>query len=215
MPRTRIKICGLRDADSLAAAVEAGADAVGFNLIRESPRFIEPEDATELMYMLPPMVTAIGVVRNLSVDQYCEMEARFPAPIMQLHGTEPEKTVAACGPGIIKAVQFNPQTIDSDLKRWNDLDEVDAILIDGSAGGQGATFDWNALASKLEHVDKPIFLAGGLTPENVGEAIRAVRPYAVDVASGVESAPGVKDPAKIEAFCRAVAAADASSGRLV
>ncbi|KAA0215896.1 MAG: phosphoribosylanthranilate isomerase [Leptolyngbya sp. PLA3] len=211
MPRTRIKICGLRDADSLAAAVEAGADAVGFNLIRESPRFIEPEEATELMYMLPPMVTAIGIVRNLSVDQYCEMEARFPAPIMQLHGTEPEKVVASCGPGVIKAVQFHPQTIDADLKRWNDLDEVDAILIDGSAGGEGKAFDWNALASKLEQVDKPIFLAGGLTPDNVGDAIRAIRPYAVDVASGVESSPGVKDPAKIEAFCRAVAQANLSA----
>lgn len=208
MPRTRIKICGLRDADSLAAAVESGADAVGFNLIPESPRFIEPEDATELMYMLPPMVTAVGVVRNLSVDQYCEIEARFPAPIMQLHGTEPEKTVAACGPGVIKAVQFHLHTIDADLKRWNDLDEVDAILIDGSAGGEGRSFDWNTLAQKLELVDKPVFLAGGLTPDNVGDAIRAVRPYAVDVASGVESASGVKDPARIEAFCRAVAAAD-------
>lgn len=205
MPRTRIKICGLRDPDALAAAADSGADAVGFILIPESPRFIEPEHATELMYMLPPFVTAVGVVRNLSVDQFCELESRFPAPVMQLHGTEPPKTVAACGPGVIKAILFNPQTIATDLDRWNQLDEVDAILIDGSAGGQGSAFDWSALTPILQNVEKPIILAGGLDPDNVADAIRIVRPYAVDVSSGVESSPGVKDPARIEAFCRAVA----------
>ncbi|GAB4386984.1 MAG: phosphoribosylanthranilate isomerase [Phycisphaerales bacterium] len=210
MPRTRIKICGIRDAEALDAAVENGADAVGFMLIAESPRFIEPEQATDLMYMLPPLVTAVGVVRNLSVDQFCEIEQRFPAPIMQLHGSEPEKTVASCGPGVIKAVQFNAGTIEADLRRWNQVEEVDAILVDGSPGGQGKTFDWHTLAEHLQSIDKPIFLAGGLNPENVAEAIRIVRPYAVDVSSGVESAPGVKDPALIEAFCRAVAEADVS-----
>ncbi|RMH14581.1 MAG: phosphoribosylanthranilate isomerase [Planctomycetota bacterium] len=209
MARTRIKICGLRDVDALAAAVESGADAVGFMLVPESPRYIEPEAATELMYMLPPFVTPVGVVRNLTVDQFCEIEQRFPAPIMQLHGTEPEKTVISCGPGIIKAITYNPETIDTDLARWNQLEEVDAILIDGSAGGEGVAFDWSALVPKLEHVEKPIILAGGLTSENVAEAIRTIRPYAVDVSSGVESSPGVKDPARIEAFCRAVATADA------
>lgn len=208
MGRTRIKICGLRDADALEAAVAAGADAVGFVLIEGSPRFIEPEHAAELMCALPPMVTAVGVVQDLSVDAFCDLEQRFPAPIMQLHGSENTKTVAACGPGVIKGIRFSPDTIRADIERWNAVDEVDAILIDGSAGGEGTAFDWNALTPFVEMIEKPVFLAGGLTPENVGVAIAILNPYAVDVSSGVERSPGVKDPAKIEAFCHAVRRAD-------
>jgi len=209
MGRTRIKICGLRDAASLDAAVAAGADAVGFVLVEASPRFIEPEHAGELMCALPPMVTAVGVVQDLTVDAFCDLEQRFPAPVMQLHGSENAKTVAACGPGVIKGIRFSAETIRADIERWNAVDEVDAILIDGSAGGEGTAFDWAALAPFVEMIEKPVFLAGGLTPENVAEAIRTLNPYAVDVSSGVERSPGVKDPAKIEAFCQAVRRVDA------
>lgn len=208
MARTRIKICGLRDVESLDAAVSAGADAVGFVLVEGSPRFIEPEHAGMLMCALPPMVTAVGVVQDLSIDAFCDLEQRFPAPVMQLHGSENTKTVAACGPGIIKGIRFSPQTIRADIERWNAVEEVDAILIDGPAGGSGEAFDWAALAPFVEMIDKPLFLAGGLTPENVAEAIALLDPYAVDVSSGVERSPGVKDPSKIEAFCAAVRRAD-------
>lgn len=209
MGRTRIKICGLRDESAVEAAVEAGADAVGFVLVEGSPRFIEPEAAGALMMLLPPMVTAVGVVADLSVDDFCDIEQRFPAPLMQLHGSENPKTAAACGPGVIKGIRFSPATIEADIARWNAVDEVDAILIDGSAGGEGTAFDWNALTPYAGAIEKPLFLAGGLTPGNVPEAIALLRPYAVDVSSGVESAPGVKDAARIAAFCQAVRRADA------
>jgi len=209
MGRTRIKICGLRDEAAVEAAVVGGADAVGFVLVESSPRFIEPEDAGALMMVLPPMVMTVGVVVNLSVDEFCETEQRFPAHLMQLHGSENPKTVAACGPGILKGIRFAPETIKTDLARWDAVDEVDAILIDGSSGGEGVAFDWGLLGEHVESVSKPIILAGGLTPDNVGRAIAQVQPFAVDVSSGVESQPGVKDLGAIAAFCQAVRQADA------
>lgn len=210
--RTRIKICGIRDREAATVAAESGADAVGFIFVEGSPRFIEPEPAAEIMYTLPPMVSSVGVVRDLSVDDFCDVEQRCPCELMQLHGAESEKTVAACGPGIIRAIRFDPGTIGDELRRWSKLPEVGAVLVDGSAGGEGECFDWAALAEAIRAtpLPKPVILAGGLTPGNVGEAIRAVRPWAVDVSSGVESAPGVKDHEAIRAFCRAVREMDSA-----
>lgn len=207
--RTRIKVCGITTPDMAGAAVDAGADAVGFVFVENTPRYIDPDDATEIMFGLPPMVSAVGVIRDLDVDQFCELEQRCPTQLMQLHGKEPVDLVKQCGPGVIKAFRFDNATIASQLARWNEVDEVDAVLIDGSDGGTGERFDWNALASHLDGFEKPILLAGGLDADNVADAIRTIRPYAVDVSSGVESSPGVKDPAKITAFCAAVRAADA------
>ncbi len=206
--RTRIKVCGITTPDAAAAAVDAGADAIGFVFVPQTPRHINPDDAAEIMFALPPMVTAVGVIQDLDVDAFCELEQRCPAQMMQLHGKEPVETVKACGPGIVKAFKFEAATIGSQLKRWGAIDEVDAVLIDGSAGGTGESFDWNALVPHLDGFDKPIILAGGLDAGNVAEAISIIRPYAVDVSSGVESSPGVKDPAKIAAFCAAVRATD-------
>jgi phosphoribosylanthranilate isomerase len=208
MHRTRIKICGIRTSEIARAAVEAGADAVGFMFVRNSPRAIDPEEAAAIMWTLPPMVTTVGVFMNASVDTFADIEEACPTHYAQLHGSEDVPTVRACGPAI-KAVRYDPATIRAELRRWDALDEVDAILVDGSAGGEGTTLDWAGLKAALEGVATPIILAGGLTPQNVGEAIRAVRPFAVDVSSGVERDRGVKDPALIEAFCRAVQAADA------
>lgn len=207
--RTRIKVCGITTPDMAGAAVDAGADAVGFVFVENTPRYIDPDDATEIMFGLPPMVSAVGVIRDLDIDQFCELEQRCPTQLMQLHGKEPVDLVKQCGPGVIKAFRFDNATIASQLARWNEVDEIDAVLIDGSDGGTGERFDWNALASHLDGFDKPIILAGGLDAGNVADAIRTIRPYAVDVSSGVESSPGVKDPAKIAAFCAAVRAADA------
>jgi phosphoribosylanthranilate isomerase len=117
--------------------------------------------------------------------------------------------VKSCGPGVVKAFKFESATIESQLARWGSVEEVDAVLIDGSSGGTGEAFDWNALVPHLDSFNKPIILAGGLDSSNVAEAIRIIRPYAVDVSSGVESSPGVKDHAKIEEFCAAVRKADA------
>jgi phosphoribosylanthranilate isomerase len=209
--RTRIKVCGIRDEASARVAADAGADAVGFLLVPKLARSIEPEDAAAIMYGLPPMVNSVGVIRDLSVDEFADLEQRCPCELMQLHGDEPDKTVAACGPGVIKAFRFDPGTVIQELRRWSRLPEVSAILVDGSAGGEGLAFDWAQLTDALKEVQlpKPIVVAGGLNPDNVGAAIRACRPWAVDVASGVESAPGVKDHGAIRAFCEAVREADA------
>lgn len=209
--RTRVKVCGITSFDDAAAAVEIGADAVGFVMVPDTPRSIEPDDAAEILDALPPFVTAVGVVRDLDVDTYCEYEQRCPCHLMQLHGKETEKTVAACGPGVIKAFRYDPATIRSQLERWGAIDEVDAVLIDGSDGGAGQAFDWYELAEILPtDYEKLVIIAGGLNPGNVGDAIRAIRPWAVDVSSGVEAEPGVKQPDKIEAFMRAVRDADES-----
>lgn len=209
--RTRIKVCGITDETSARVASDAGADAIGFLLVPDLPRTIEPEAAAAIMYALPPMVNSVGVIRDLSVDEFADLEQRCPCELMQLHGDEPDKTVAACGPGVIKAFKFDPGSAVEDLRRWSRLPEVSAILVDGSPGGEGVAFDWNLLADALKSVQlpKPIIVAGGLDPDNVGDAIRACRPWAVDVSSGVESAPGVKDHGAIRAFCEAVRDADA------
>lgn len=208
MPRTRIKICGIRDAESALAAVEAGADAVGFVFVQSSVRAIDPDDAAAIMAGLPPFVSTVGVFVNAPLEKFLDVEEACPTNFVQFQGNEDPGLVRQCGPSLFKAVRFDPATIAAELKLWDSIDEVDAILIDGSAGGEGVAFDWAALAPHLERVSKPIILAGGLTPENVGEAIRAVRPYAVDVSSGVERERGVKDPSLMEAFCRAVREAD-------
>ncbi|MEC9374360.1 MAG: phosphoribosylanthranilate isomerase [Planctomycetota bacterium] len=210
--RTRIKICGIRDEATALAAVEAGADALGFVFVHKSPRFIEPRDAWRLFASLPPFVHTVGLFKDASLDDYIAAEEICPTDYGQLHGHENEELVRACGPRIIKAVRFDPATIERQLARWAAIEEVDAILVDGSEGGEGTAFDWEALAkAKQAAANKPLILAGGLTPQNVGEAIRAVRPFAVDVSSGVESAPGVKDPALIRAFCEAVRADDSAA----
>lgn len=209
MGRTRIKICGLTTEDAVRAAADAGADAVGFVFVRSSPRFIEPADAWTLLRAVPPMVVSVGLFVNPAPDEYAEAEEICPTDFSQLHGQETEKTVRQCGPRIIKAVRYDPATIASELARWAAVEEVDAILVDGSSGGQGLALDWTGLAREKHHAgDKPIILAGGLTPENVAQAVGVVRPYAVDVSSGVERSPGVKDARLIGAFCAAVRAAD-------
>lgn len=208
MARTRIKICGIRDEASLLAAAEAGVDAVGFVFVESSPRFIAPEEAWKLAGLLPPMVATVGLLQNPGVDDFAEIEQVCPTTLTQLHGNERDDIVEMIGPDLIKAIRFDPETIAGRLKHYDEFPEVGAILIDGSAGGEGAAFDWNLLAPHMESVSKPIILAGGLTPENVGEAIRIVRPFAVDVSSGVESERGVKSPELIYAFCRAVMKAD-------
>lgn len=209
MARTRVKICGIRDEDGLYAAVDAGADAVGFVFVPSSPRAIRPDRAFDLMGLLPPMVVAVGVFRDLGEDEFAEIEQVCPVHHAQLHGDESAETVTACGPDVIKAVRVGSPTLAGDLARWDQDSNVAAILIDGPSPGAGEPCDWAFIGGATRELTKPLFLAGGLTPENVGEAIRAVRPYAVDVSSGVERERGVKDPALIEAFCDAVRVADA------
>lgn len=209
MPRTRIKICGITDEQALVAAAQAGADAIGFMFVQGSPRVIDPEEAFALATMLPPFMATVGVFADPDPDAFAEFEQLCPTTCTQLHGDEDAKLVRTLGPDIIKAVRFDPSTIRDALARWDADENVGAILVDGSSGGEGVAFDWAALTPHLAGLLKPVILAGGLTPENVEEAIRAVRPYAVDVSSGVESSRGVKDASRIQAFCDAVRRADA------
>jgi phosphoribosylanthranilate isomerase len=211
MDRTRVKICGITSYDAAMAAVEAGADVLGFVFVKGTPRYIDPERAFEIMGSLPPLIGTVGVFRNPTLEEFIEIEQTCPTDWSQLHGTESETLVRDCGPRVIRGLRFRADSIAADLARWAAVEEVDALLVDGSDGGEGAAFDWTALAEPMRAIDKPVIVAGGLTPENVGVPIRACRPFAVDVSSGVESKPGVKDPAKVRAFCRAVREADAAT----
>ncbi len=209
MARTRIKVCGVRNSETARAAFDAGADAIGFMFVKSSVRAIEPEDAWDIVGTLPPLASTVGVFANPTLDIFCDIEEACPTTLAQFHGQEEVPLVRQCGPGLIKGIRFDAATIAEQLALWDSIEEVDAILIDGSVGGLGETFDWKSLAPHLPGVNKPIILAGGLTPENVAEAIRLVRPYAVDVSSGVERERGIKDPRLIDAFCDAVRRADA------
>lgn len=206
MPRTRIKVCGIRTLDAAMAAVDSGADAIGFVFIRSSARAIEPENAADIMWSLPPMVTTVGVFMNASVDTFADIEELCPTHYAQLHGSEDEATVKACGPAI-KTVRFAHAALRQEMERWAALDEVDAILID-AVGVGGADPDWKAISSAAAGLRTPVILSGDLTPANVAAAVRIVQPYSVDVSAGVERERGVKDPELIDAFCAAVRAAD-------
>lgn len=210
MPRTRIKICGIRDIDTAIACANAGADAIGFAFVKASPRAITPDEAFDIQASLPPFLSTVGLFKNASVDFFCDAEETCPTTLVQLHGDETDQVIRQCGPNLIKAIKFDPATIEKDLARLQAINEVDAILVDGSAGGEGVSFDWSALKPHADGIELPLILSGGLNPDNVAEAIRVLRPFAVDVSSGVESAPGIKDPALIHAFCDAVRKADAS-----
>lgn len=206
--RTRIKICGVRELDTALVAAEAGADAIGLVFARESPRYIPAEEAHSIWRSLPPFIMTVGVVRDLTVKEFDKIWQVCPASFFQFHGNEDVQTVVDCGPFAIKAIAFDPATIRAKMLKWASVDDVAALLIDAPSPGAGQAFDWKLLAPCMDLVTKPIILAGGLTPTNVGDAIRTLRPFAVDVSSGVESGRGVKDPALIRAFCDAVRQTD-------
>jgi len=215
MSRTRIKICGVTTPEDALWAVECGADALGFVFVESSPRCIEPRAAWEIVSYLPPLVTSVGLIANASLDRLAGIAEQCPCDCFQLHGDEsPEEvgTLASGGGRLIKAIQFRAESAESDLARWERVSEIEALLVDGSPGGQGRALDWTGLSRFAERMVHPLIVAGGLTPENVGEAIASLKPYAVDVSSGVERRRGEKDPELIAAFCQAVQRADAQAG---
>jgi phosphoribosylanthranilate isomerase len=202
--RTRIKICGISSIEMAVAAVEAGADTIGIVFAPGSPRHVLPGLAMQIARSLPPMVSAVGVFRNPSDADIMNWRGQW----VQLHGSEDESQASRLGQQhrrIIKGIAFDP----TQIVKWDNSPHVSALLIDSSTPGSGAAFDHEALAQLMPALRTPVILAGGLTPESVGEAIRVVRPFAVDVSSGVEKSRGVKDAALIRAFCSAVRAADA------
>ena len=208
---TRVKICGVTRPEDARLAVEQGAWAIGLILGADSPRACDPATAEEIAAELRREVEIAGVFVNAPLDELTAVAERVPLSILQLHGDEGpaycREAARRTGAKVMKAVRVKDASSVRDLERFHtDLHLLDAH-VPGSRGGTGERFDWD-LASAHSH-EVPLVLSGGLTPENVGEGIAAVRPFAVDVASGTEAEPGRKDPARVTAFFRAVAAADA------
>ncbi|MEO1235574.1 MAG: phosphoribosylanthranilate isomerase [Planctomycetota bacterium] len=216
--RTRIKICGLREVNTALAAVAAGADLIGLNLVEASPRFVSDDVARKIAQNLPPGVTAVALVNHLThPNEVSELVSRTSIRCVQFHGQE-DPTLAATVEETDLVKAFPAEAVEDGelIEVWSCYANVKAFLWDAPSspdnplgGGSGHTSDWGWLAERLP-TSRPAILAGGLTPDNVGEAIRTVRPYAVDVSSGVESSRGVKDHGLIRAFCEAVREADAS-----
>ena len=234
MSRTRIKICGIRDVATAQAAVRAGADAVGLVFVPGTPRYVEEDEARRIIGSLPPFIEPVGLFVDKPLEAVRARAAGLNLRTIQLHGREGPGYVAELAPlQVIKAVSFDPHDFSSKVMLWRGpCANLAALIVDApppvppsadrpavaaaaaQTGGHGRPFDWDELAGRIERGDlrglPPLILAGGLTPDNVGRAVQTVRPWAVDVSSGVETTGHRKDPAKIEAFCRAVRQADAA-----
>jgi phosphoribosylanthranilate isomerase len=201
---TRLKVCGITRAEDAELAVEAGAWALGFILWPGSKRFVEPAMAAGIARGLRRRAELVGVFVNPTLDEVAHAADVLGLTYVQLHGDEGPRLCAAAGQRtgcrVIKALRVRSGADVLDAKRYH----TDLHMLDSS--GNGRTWDWRLAAERRTRT--PLVLAGGLTPENVGDAVAAVRPWAVDVASGVESSPGIKDPALVRAFAAAVAEAD-------
>lgn len=205
--RTRIKICGITRSQDALEAVRLGADALGFVFYERSPRRVTLEQACAIGGDLPPFVARVALFLNADAGYVNEVIHRFRPDVLQFHGDEPPATCAASGVPYIKAIPMgssgSPQAY---IQRYGD---ARAVLFDshaaGAAGGSGKRFDWKRIPSDMS---LPLVLAGGLNPDNVAEAVRKVRPFAVDVSSGVESEPGIKDHAFMADFIQEVGNGD-------
>lgn len=205
--RTRIKICGITQIDTALAAADAGADAIGLVFYASSPRAVSTAQAAAICAALPPFVSTIGLFVDASADEINAVLNEVPLSALQFHGDETPDFCARFARPYLKALRMR-----ADLDLFAAIEQfagASALLLDtyraGVVGGTGEVFDWQrvprALASR-------IVLAGGLNPDNVEQAVAQVRPYAVDVSGGVESAPGIKDVARINSFVAAVRRAD-------
>ncbi len=204
--RTWIKICGITRMADLAVAVESGADAVGF-VFAESPRRVTADAVRRMMRDLASHVLRVGVFVDENPSEIARIVAAAELDRVQLHGFEDPMIRELVGTRVLKAFRARDAGVLEEIPTW----DADTFLLDAwspeVAGGTGATFDWS-IARRAQGLGRMI-LAGGLTPQNVGRAVTEVRPFGVDVSSGVEASPGIKDPAKIRAFIDAVRAADA------
>lgn len=201
--QTRIKICGITRIEDGLAAARLGADAIGLVFYEATPRYVTVDQARAIAQALPPFVSRVGLFVDVDADRVRATISTVGLDILQFHGEESAETYRAFGRPYIKAVRM-----------WDDVDlyaqqraypDAIGLLLDTyvkhTPGGSGETFDWRLVPRDLE---KPIILAGGLTADNVKDAIKVVRPFAVDVSSGVEETKGVKDPEKISAFIERV-----------
>lgn len=201
---TRAKICGLTNECDRRAAVDAGADALGFivDVPVDTPREVSVERAADLVAAAPPFVTTVLVTMPESPERAVELVERVNPDAVQLHGDGPVSDVAHVAANTPAAVLKTVDAADPEGARYDDV--ADALLVDSvdeeGAGGTGRTHDWDATCEFADSVDSPVVLAGGLTPENVAEAVETVEPFAVDVASGVERTGGEKDHDAVRQF---------------
>ena len=202
---TKVKICGITSVADAQTAAEAGADMIGLMFYEGSPRHITLPQAVEISRSLPPFVQRVGVFVNPEPAQVMEAITACGLNLLQFHGDEPSEFCTQFGLMSVKALRVRDAASIAALEQY----QTEAFLLDAYSkaglGGTGERFNWD-LAVEAQKFGKPIFLAGGLTPENVADAVRQVRPFAVDVSSGVESSPGKKDAAKVKAFIEAVRA---------
>jgi len=201
----KIKICGITNADDAAIAREAGADALGFVMYRKSPRFVEPAVVKAIVAGLSPFVLPIGVFVNEEPERVRALMDDCGLALAQLHGDESALYCQQLGRPVLKALRLKDRGTFLALAEFQGRANVRGFLIDAFSdhayGGTGQTVDWTLAQEAARSM--PIILAGGLSPMNVAEAIARVRPYGVDVSSGVEQSPGKKDPDKVKAFIQA------------
>jgi phosphoribosylanthranilate isomerase len=205
--RTRIKICGLTREADVQAAVEAGADAIGLVLYPRSPRHVSVERAAELARLLPPFVTPVCLFVDPGVDEVARAIERVPQALLQFHGDETREQCEAAGRPYLRAARMRAGFALLDFAHA--FASAAGLLLDADVqgyGGSGKVFDWSLIPPS---VPLPVVLSGGLNPANVIDGVMRVRPWAVDVSSGVEVGKGVKDAALMRRFCDAVREADA------
>jgi phosphoribosylanthranilate isomerase len=204
----RVKVCGITRVEDALAAVRAGVDALGFVFHPSSPRYITPEKADGIIRALPPFVITVGIFVNLNREEVKKIAAKSGIQVIQLHGNEDPEQCMGYNRPVIKAFRFSASERLPEFVEY----QVSGLLIDsasrGQWGGTGIPFDWELLSRCLgclgENIRHRLVIAGGLDPQNVGEALRLVKPYAVDVSSGVESEPGKKNEKMIKEFMHAV-----------
>jgi phosphoribosylanthranilate isomerase len=207
MPYTpKVKVCGITNVEDAAAAVEAGADALGFVFYRKSPRYIEPTLARQIIMSLPPLVTPVGVFVDEDQQVVRNLMDNCGLAFAQLHGNESATYCQELGRPALKALRVKDRSTFLALAEFRGRAGLRGFVLDSFSdqtyGGTGQVIDWQLAAEAAKAAS--ILLAGGLTPDNVEKAIQAVQPYGVDVSSGVERAPGKKDHDKVRAFIRAV-----------
>ncbi len=196
----RVKICGITNTEDAVMAIEAGADALGFVFHGKSPRFITPDNAAEIIRKLPPFVTTVGLFVNPDIGFVNSTADSCGIDIIQLHGDETADFCSRVNRRVVKVFRIRNEESLSSIKDYR----VAGFLLDAYSpeayGGTGKTFNWDIARDAKKY--GPVILAGGLSPENVRQAIERVKPYAVDVSSGVEAAPGRKDPGKVREFIK-------------
>jgi phosphoribosylanthranilate isomerase len=207
---TRIKCCGMARLEDALLAARLGADAIGLVFSARSRRRVTPAQAQGIARALPPFVTTVALFMDDDEAYVGEVIAAVQPDLLQFHGGESDAWCASFGRPFIKAIAMGDEG--QRARAWLAYPHAVALLLDGhasgEAGGSGKAFDWSRIPSDLK---QPLVLAGGLGPHNVARAIDIARPWAVDVASGIEASPGIKDPGKLAAFIQAVRAADARS----